>query len=86
MRTIDLFCGAGGLGEGFRQAGFSALYANDHEAPALATYAANHPDAVCSTEAIEAVDPKKIREDLGVAPGEVDVVMGGPPCQGLQCG
>lgn len=83
MRTIDLFCGAGGLGEGFRQAGFSALYANDHEEPALATYAANHPDAVCSTDPIETVDPRKIREDLGIKPGEVDVVMGGPPCQGF---
>lgn len=83
MRTIDLFCGAGGLGEGFRQAGFSALYANDHEAPALDTYAANHPDAVCSTDPIETVDPKKIRESLGVAKGDVDVVMGGPPCQGF---
>jgi DNA (cytosine-5)-methyltransferase 1 len=83
MLTIDLFCGAGGLGEGFRQAGFSAIYANDHEAPALETYAANHPNAICSTDAIETVDPRAIREQLGVAQGEVDVVMGGPPCQGF---
>ena len=83
MRTIDLFCGAGGLGEGFRQAGFSAVYANDHEAPALATYAANHPNTICSADAIETVDPRKIREELGVERGEIDVVMGGPPCQGF---
>lgn len=83
MRTIDLFCGAGGLGEGFRQAGFSALYANDHEAPALETYSANHPEAICSSVPIETVDPREIRNNLGIAQGEVDVVMGGPPCQGF---
>lgn len=83
MKTIDLFCGAGGLSEGFRQAGFSALFANDHETPALETYKVNHPGAVSTDAAIETLDPVKIRDDLGLKPGDVDAVIGGPPCQGF---
>jgi len=83
MKTIDLFCGAGGLSEGFRQAGFSALYANDHETPALQTYKVNHAGAICSDDPIETVDPAKIRTDLGIERGQVDAVIGGPPCQGF---
>jgi DNA (cytosine-5)-methyltransferase 1 len=83
LKTIDLFCGAGGLGEGFRQAGFEAAFANDFETPAAETYRVNHPGAVCTDTPIEELDPATIREGLGLARGEVDVVMGGPPCQGF---
>ena len=83
MNIIDLFCGAGGLSEGFRQAGFTALYANDNELPALETYRANHPQTFTSNEPIESVTPASIRESLGVNQGELDAVIGGPPCQGF---
>ena len=83
MRTIDLFCGAGGLSEGFRQEGFSALYANDSELPALETYRENHKGTVCTNDPVETLDPAAIREELGIARGELDAVIGGPPCQGF---
>ncbi|MEM6288807.1 MAG: DNA cytosine methyltransferase, partial [Bacteroidota bacterium] len=83
MHTIDLFCGAGGLSEGFKQEGCSALYANDSEGPALTTYRENHADTICTDEPVEALDPAIIREDLGLAQGELDAVIGGPPCQGF---
>lgn len=81
--TIDLFCGAGGITEGFRQAGFDCLYGNDHSEWAIRTFAENHPTALADGRAVEEVDPKEIRRKLGLARGELSVLVGGPPCQGF---
>jgi len=83
LRTIDLFCGAGGITEGFRQAGYQSLYGNDVMKEAIETFALNHPEAIADGRSIEEVDPVKIREQLGLLPGELDVLVGGPPCQGF---
>ncbi|MCX6616318.1 MAG: DNA (cytosine-5-)-methyltransferase, partial [Acidobacteria bacterium] len=70
---IDLFCGAGGLAEGFRQAGFESVFAVEIDKAAAATYEANfhHP-----------VFTKPI-EQLRRVPVTADLVIGGPPCQGF---
>ena len=81
--TIDLFCGAGGITEGFRQAGFRCLFANDFNANALDTFQHNHPSVKAVCAPIEKLSPKTIRKDLGVDRGELDVLVGGPPCQGF---
>lgn len=81
--TIDLFCGAGGLTEGFRQAGFDCLYGNDHSKWAIETFVENHPDAQADDRPIEDADPRSIRRQLGLARGELTVLVGGPPCQGF---
>ena len=83
MRTIDLFCGAGGITEGFRQAGFRCLYGNDCDDWYIQTFAYNHPDAWADCRLIEAAAPKEIREKLGLQKGELEVLVGGPPCQGF---
>src|SRR5258707_9528438 len=83
LRTIDLFCGAGGITEGFRQAGYRCLYANDWMPEAIETFMANHPDAWADCRKIEDVEPAEIRSELDVAKGEIDVLVGGPPCQGF---
>jgi DNA (cytosine-5)-methyltransferase 1 len=83
LRTIDLFCGAGGITEGFRQAGYRCLYANDSMPEAIDTFEANHPDAWADCCKIEDIDPAKIRSQLGIQKGEIDVIVGGPPCQGF---
>jgi len=83
-KCIDLFCGAGGLSEGFRQAGFETLFANDIDANALETFALNHPKTpLIYHGAVEQIQPRKITRSLGLRKGELDVLVGGPPCQGF---
>jgi DNA (cytosine-5)-methyltransferase 1 len=83
MRTIDLFCGAGGITEGFRQAGSQCLYGNDCDEWYLKTFAHNHPEAWADCRRVEDARPKQIREKLGLERGELEVLVGGPPCQGF---
>lgn len=83
MRTIDLFAGAGGLTEGFRMAGFKTVFANDFEEPAAETLARNHPNARVSSQSVQELDAEELRRDLGLQKGELDAVIGGPPCQGF---
>ena len=83
LATIDLFCGAGGITEGFRQAGYQCLYANDSMPEAIATFVANHPNAWSECRDIEGVDPAEIRRRLKIKRGTLDVLVGGPPCQGF---
>jgi DNA (cytosine-5)-methyltransferase 1 len=81
--TLDLFCGAGGITEGFRRAGFECLYANDINEWAIETFRANHPTTLADNRPIEEVDVVRLRRELGIEKGELDVLVGGPPCQGF---
>lgn len=83
LQVIDLFAGAGGLSEGLREAGFDCLYANEVEERYSQTYAANHPYTFVETKDIRRVDAEKVRCSLGLQKGELDLVAGGPPCQGF---
>jgi len=70
MRVVDLFCGAGGMSEGFRQAGFDVMLGIDNDPQALETFRRNHPGSEAWEEDIEKVDEIP----------DCDVVIGGPPC------
>lgn len=83
LRTIDLFCGAGGITEGFRQTDYICLYGNDCMVEAVDTFKLNHPQAWGDARNIEDVKPAEIRAKLGLVKGELDVMVGGPPCQGF---
>jgi DNA (cytosine-5)-methyltransferase 1 len=83
LSTIDLFSGAGGITEGFRESGYKCLYANDVMPEAVETFKANHPDAITDDRNIELVDPVGIRRKLKLRKGQLDVLVGGPPCQGF---
>jgi len=83
LRTIDLFSGAGGITEGFRMAGYECLYANDSMPEAMETFRHNHPEAWGECHNIEQVKPADIRAKLRIKKGAMDVLVGGPPCQGF---
>lgn len=78
LRAIDLFCGAGGLSEGFRAAGYEIGFALDKDKDSCETYKRNHPDTHVECASIIDFSPKRIEELAG---GRVDVVLGGPSCQ-----
>lgn len=82
LTVIDLFCGAGGLSEGFRQAGFHVLAGQDFDEQAGATFAATHPEAKFVGGPIQDVTPQQLLKAAGLKRGEIDVIVGGPPCQG----
>lgn len=80
--VVDFFSGAGGLSYGFVQAGFRISLANDFEEVCVRTYRFNHPE-IASNRVIHG-DIKQLVENLAdYHLGNVDVVIGGPPCQGF---
>lgn len=76
--AVDLFCGAGGLSEGFRQAGFTILAGSDNDPDAMATYAANFPGAHAITGDIRSA---AVKEQILDCARRASVLIGGPPCQ-----
>lgn len=81
LTTVDLFAGAGGLTLGFEEAGFAPLSANDLDAAAAETFRANFPNARFILEPVECVSGADLLRGSGVVPGDLDVLLGGPPCQ-----
>lgn len=79
---VDLFCGSGGLSLGLMQAGFRVVFANDIAKPALQTYSFNHPEI--RGQQITMGGIQEIAHNISeYIPDKVDVLAGGPPCQGF---
>ena len=81
--TIDLFAGAGGITEGFRQAGANCVFANDFNPHACETFRLNHPGIDVEAGPIQDLDAKAVRKRANLKKGDLDVLVGGPPCQGF---
>jgi DNA (cytosine-5)-methyltransferase 1 len=78
MQIVDLFCGAGGLSEGFRQGGSRIIAGSDIDPDACATFTLRFPEA--RTVHGDIRNPKTRRVLLEAAAG-AEVIVGGPPCQ-----
>ncbi|OLS38277.1 DNA (cytosine-5-)-methyltransferase [Alkalihalophilus pseudofirmus] len=80
FNVIDLFSGVGGLSLGFRQAGFNVLLANEIDKDISKAYVANHPGGKMINEDITKLDIPSL---FNPYKGNVDIIIGGPPCQGF---
>ena len=83
MKAIDLFCGCGGLSAGLRDAGYEILAGIDIEPHYIKTYTENFPDSLSVCANIDEVNPYQLLKKFGLKPGELDLLVGGPPCQGF---
>lgn len=81
--VVDLFSGAGGLALGFRAAGFEVVLASDISEPCARTHERNLPDVPFLLGDIAKISGDDILSRCGLRRGELDVLVGGPPCQGF---
>src|SRR4051812_28969614 len=79
----DLFAGAGGLACGFHDLDFETVFFNEIDEVAGATFTANFPRAKPFICPIEELTAERIRNESGLGNKELDVMVGGPPCQGF---
>lgn len=83
LTSIDLFSGCGGLSLGLKKAGFNTLAAIEIDSLAAETYRQNHPDTLLINNDIRKVNLKKLRGQLELKKGDLDLLAGCPPCQGF---
>ncbi|RLC82711.1 MAG: DNA cytosine methyltransferase [Chloroflexi bacterium] len=79
VRVIDIFCGAGGFSEGFRQAGFEVIWGVDKWEPAVITHRANHPSSQTVMYDVERLSLLPDEEFDEMIP-DAEVIIGSPPC------
>lgn len=77
--AISLFSGAGGLDVGFERAGFTTVFANEFDCDAADAWRLNRPD----TAHVMVQGDINIHLNYLTAFSDVDVIFGGPPCQGF---
>ena len=79
-KMIDLFAGVGGLSLGFEMCGFETVIANEYDASIAEAYIKNRKN---SKMIVEDIQNLPIEETFGKYRGKVDLIVGGPPCQGF---
>jgi DNA (cytosine-5)-methyltransferase 1 len=99
LKAIDLFAGCGGLSLGLEEAGFFPVFVNELNSDARSTYIANRLDInpLLADAKFHSADVKgmvmdksyvkklnqRLHSEFGIKKGEVDLLAGGPPCQGF---
>lgn len=83
LALLDLFCGAGGFSEGFRQAGYKVVAGIDNNPEALSTYSQNFYEALAIEADLSKTDYLDLLPFKELSRQRIDVIAGGPPCQGF---
>lgn len=86
LTAVDLFAGCGALSAGFANADAAdcrIACANESNPSAAESFRTNHPGAAVIARDIRCVGSGEIRAVTGLKRGDVDIVIGGPPCQGF---
>ena len=81
--AISLFAGAGGCSLGFGQAGYDVRFATDLDADAVESYRRNFPVTPCLATDVRQLTAEAVLQRIGLNAGELDILLGGPPCQGF---
>lgn len=81
--VIDLFCGCGGLSTGLSLAGFKVIAGIDLEEKYICSFERNFPEAKALRWDVAERTPKQLLDEVGLQVGELDLLAGGPPCQGF---
>lgn len=80
---VDLFCGCGGMSWGLTKAGFHILAGVDIDLPSVETYRRNFGEDAGLPADLALLAPEDFAEYLNLRPEELDLIVGGPPCQGF---
>ncbi|SNB69156.1 MULTISPECIES: DNA cytosine methyltransferase [unclassified Pseudomonas] len=85
MKVLDLFCGTGGFSHGFEltELGFETVFGIDVLPIATQTFNANRPNSLSVCSDIRKIRRSELSDKLKLKRGMVDVIVGGPPCQGF---
>jgi len=81
MNVLDIFCGCGGISNGFQQSKFKIVGGIDFDKDSIDTFSKNFPSAEVICDDITNINNKIISEKF--CNKNIDVVVGGPPCQGF---
>lgn len=82
IKVVDLFSGVGGLSYGFAHDNHFEIIAANELLPNMAkAYALNHPKVKVYCKDIKDFGIEDLKKDFGISRGDVDLVVGGPPCQ-----
>lgn len=82
-KIIDLFAGAGGLSLGAARAGFEVAAAVELDPFAVGTHTKNFPSTAHVSQDVGALSGRRLLELAGLRTGELQGIIGGPPCQGF---
>lgn len=80
-KALDLFCGCGGLSQGFIEAGYDVVLGVDYWKDAIETFTFNHKNSKGLIADLSIETPQEISEKTQI--DKVDLIIGGPPCQGF---
>jgi DNA (cytosine-5)-methyltransferase 1 len=83
LKAIDLFSGCGGLSQGLKSVGYRVVAAVEVDETAARVYKRNHRKTRVFAEDITKLEPKFLMNEIGIAPNELDLLAGCPPCQGF---